>query len=319
MSELFDVFVNRISSKTLSYMVENNVLITPENYRKWYKVFSYMEKNNKDTRSPQELYLVLNKNVEDMFEIGELFLEYKEKTSGIISGIENLIIIFGAVYEAIKREKRDGYSSPYIDFICSKLKLMDSIFSDIKRLSNSLQEIMDLFESDMIRIIEEFSIDPLTGVYTRRAFFDYLNKMFSAAERNKDFKFSLILIDIDYFKEVNDTYGHEGGDVVLKEIGSLLKSFVRAEDFVGRIGGEEFGIIINFSNAVYACKVAERIRKQIEQHKFIVKKNKVVNLTASFGVVDSEKFSSLKDMVSTCDSLLYVSKNFGRNRVTCRL
>ena len=180
-------------------------------------------------------------------------------------------------------------------------------------------ETADLFESDIVRIIEEFSIDPLTGIYTRRAFFDYLSKMFSAASRNKDFRFSLILMDIDYFKEINDTYGHKGGDIVLRDIGKILKDFVRAEDFVGRIGGEEFGIIVNFSDVVYACRVAERIRKHIEQRRFTVERNRSIDLTASFGVVDSEGFSSLDEMISTCDSLLYVSKNSGRNRVTCRL
>ncbi|WP_051654327.1 GGDEF domain-containing protein [Persephonella sp. KM09-Lau-8] len=311
--------VNKVSSKTLSYMVENDIPITPSNYSKWYKVFSYMEKNKDDSRSPQELYFALNRDINNLFEVGNLFLSYKDKTNRIVSTIEGLIFTFDAIYKALEKEKSEGYASPYLDFVYSKLRLIDKTFLNLRDLLDSLKETANLFENDLNKIIEEFSIDPLTGVYTRKAFFDYFSKMFSATQRNSEYKFSLILVDIDYFKSINDTYGHDGGDTVLKEVGRLLKDSVRAEDFVGRIGGEEFGIILNFNDSVYACKVAERIRMQIEQHPFIIKKKTIINITASFGVVDSNGFSSTKEMYSACDSLLYSSKKQGRNRVTCRL
>lgn len=168
--------------------------------------------------------------------------------------------------------------------------------------------------------VEELSItDRLTGLYNRLKLDELFAYYLSIAKRHQT-PLSILLLDIDKFKSVNDTYGHPVGDSVLQEIAKLLKANVRLEDAVGRWGGEEFLILLPSSNAEAARLLAEKLRGVIEAEDFV----HVGNRTASFGVATYHVNDDEKSMVARADEALYLAKENGRNRVeveihTCNL
>lgn len=164
--------------------------------------------------------------------------------------------------------------------------------------------------------IREFAVrDGLTMLYNHRHFYERLKTEWARSHRYKK-PLSIILSDIDYFKKVNDTYGHVSGDMALRETARMLNKHVRTTDIVARYGGEEFAIILPETFAKEAMVVAERIRKDIETHQFKGEKENV-KFTISMGVQDSQPshIKRFEDLVRYADEKLYKAKNAGRNRV----
>jgi len=156
--------------------------------------------------------------------------------------------------------------------------------------------------------------DGLTKLYNSRYFKEMFEMEFERAKRFKK-NLSMILLDIDHFKSINDTYGHLQGDSVLKEIGYILKQSVRKVDFVARYGGEEFTVLAIDTDIDNTCILAEKIRKQIEFHRFKAEKNPL-KVTVSLGVASiSEDVSNYLDLIKRADDSLYKAKEGGRNRV----
>ncbi len=154
--------------------------------------------------------------------------------------------------------------------------------------------------------------DYLTGLYNRRYFFDMAEKFFNMAKRNKK-NISVAMLDIDFFKRINDKYGHDKGDEVLKVVAQNLKNQFRDSDILARVGGEEFCACILDKEYSESIKIAERIRKSIENIK--IKANKeYIPITISIGLI-SGLSNSLEDIIKLADELLYEAKESGRNRV----
>ncbi len=160
--------------------------------------------------------------------------------------------------------------------------------------------------------IEQISItDPLTGIFNRRYYDQKIKEEISSAKRY-DFPLSLVMLDIDFFKKINDDYGHDTGDEVLKEYTNLISSLLRNGDKVCRIGGEEFAVILPHITVNEAAKVAEKLRTSIEKHK------KILPITMSFGAVQYIKGESTDSIFKRADNALYEAKNSGRNKVVVR-
>lgn len=153
------------------------------------------------------------------------------------------------------------------------------------------------------------TIDKLTGLYNRSKIESIINDEMDRAKRYKRIA-SVIIVDIDHFKSVNDSYGHHVGDIVLKEFALILKNGVRKVDSVGRWGGEEFIIILPETNVREAKKVAEQIRIKVESYVFSVIKQK----TGSFGVVEYIYGDSVQSIIIRADKALYKAKENGRNQ-----
>ena len=193
---------------------------------------------------------------------------------------------------------------------------------EIEEKSNSLQSTLLLKLVHFIRaVVEDFEIvqqelellsntDKLTGLNNRGRIDEILKDEIEQV-KNNEYNISIILLDIDYFKLVNDTYGHHVGDIVLVEIANILKTNIRKCDIVGRWGGEEFMIILKNINLENAVKEAERIRKVICNYKFTT----VGNISASFGVTNINKFDDEVKVLNRVDNALYKAKNTGRNKV----
>jgi diguanylate cyclase (GGDEF)-like protein len=153
--------------------------------------------------------------------------------------------------------------------------------------------------------------DELTKLYNRRYFNERLAEAMSAARRH-DYPLSLIMIDLDHFKVVNDNYGHSAGDQVLKAFADLLRDMIRAEDVAARWGGEEFIIILPHTLCEAAAALAERIRDAFEN---ISRSTTPIALSASFGVVQLRIGEDEDSLIRRADDALYCAKHEGRNRV----
>ncbi len=158
--------------------------------------------------------------------------------------------------------------------------------------------------------------DPLTHSYNRRYFSEISNKMLSLSMRNGN-DLSIIILDIDKFKNINDTYGHSVGDKVIISLANNLEANIRESDVVARFGGEEFVILLNNTNLENSVIIAEKIRKKIEEIEIIDGEN-ILKFTASFGVakyddeLDAEK---IEHTITRADDALYLAKENGRNQV----
>ncbi len=162
---------------------------------------------------------------------------------------------------------------------------------------------------------EEISqIDFLTNILNRRAFFNEANKYFAYAKRN-GINFSIMMIDIDHFKQINDIYGHEAGDEVLKKLAQLIRTSIRKEDIFGRLGGEEFGLCLLHTDQFSVHSVAEKIRASIEKTPVIYKEH-TIEFTISIGYYTIELESEdVKRALNKADMALYRAKSSGRNKV----
>ncbi len=156
-------------------------------------------------------------------------------------------------------------------------------------------------------------IDELTGIANRRDMKERLKQEKSRCKRNGG-QFSLVICDIDHFKNINDNYGHDCGDNVLQSIAEILKGILRDQDIVSRWGGEEFLILLPQTDLVESWKVAERIRQAVEKKVFQYD-NDSFSVTMSFGVQLSDDTCSIEDFIKRADRCLYRAKESGKNRV----
>lgn len=161
------------------------------------------------------------------------------------------------------------------------------------------------------RLAELATVDELTGVKNRRRFREDLD-MFFALWARQETPFSLVMLDVDHFKQYNDAFGHPAGDDVLRTVAGLLREGTRQQDVVARYGGEEFVVLLPSTTADDALNMAERLRERIEQSSWSLR-----NVTVSAGVsTTAPDITSSSSLVVAADQALYRSKRFGRNRVT---
>lgn len=157
------------------------------------------------------------------------------------------------------------------------------------------------------------TIDPLTGCYNRRAFDAQLIGHAAGADRHKK-PLSVVMFDLDHFKSLNDTYGHLGGDEVLKQVSGLVRRNIRTEDIFARYGGEEFIAILSETDKIHAIELADRLRQKISALR-IPFNNLIIQVTASFGVAQLGGDADIVKLVEDADSMLYKAKFNGRNTV----
>lgn len=208
------------------------------------------------------------------------------------------------------------YKSPFI--IEGEILGLVGVMLDVSNYKNVLSEL-----ERKNQILSDISItDHLTGLYNRRYFQDIFEKKLSSLSRY-NYQFSLALLDIDFFKDYNDFYGHHEGDIALKKISNILKNtLTRANDYVFRVGGEEFAILFEVGILDSAHCVMEELRKKVEELEIIVDNNSVCHyMTISVGLGNILKVSSTINseiIYDEVDKLLYKSKESGRNKITVK-
>jgi len=179
------------------------------------------------------------------------------------------------------------------------------------RLTRTIREL----EESRKALAELATTDALTQLKNRRLFYTQAEQNLADCRRNER-DMSLLVLDIDHFKKVNDTYGHHAGDEVLIRVARLLTRMVRAVDTVARFGGEEFAVLMPETNKLGAAVLAERIRSAIEKETIVID-GRTIPVTASLGIATlaAEQVESIDQMLSIADRRLYLAKNSGRNRI----
>lgn len=182
-------------------------------------------------------------------------------------------------------------------------------------VSCMLSTILSMLLTDVISLYQTEAItDPMTGLYNRRHFMECAKNTFASAQRHQ-YPVSIILFDIDNFKSVNDSFGHETGDDVIIHMANSLRSCVRQEDIVARFGGEEFVVLLPQTPVIGAGVLAERMREFIASQQ-VNSRNQQIAVTASFGVsAYDQSDDDLPDLIKRADDAMYIAKNKGKNLV----
>ncbi len=189
------------------------------------------------------------------------------------------------------------------------IKIGDSIF---KFLSGN--DVEAAYHEEIYRMT---IIDGLTQAHNRRYFFEALDREMSRARRYKR-PLALVMLDIDFFSRVNNTYGHLAGDYVLREVSNLVRGRIRRDEIFARYGGEEFAVILPETDLPGAERVAESIRVIIAGHPFVFERESIA-ITASLGVADLiDEYTTVESFIQVTDERLFAAKGGGRNRVVAR-
>ncbi|WP_211368368.1 GGDEF domain-containing response regulator [Pseudoxanthomonas gei] len=185
---------------------------------------------------------------------------------------------------------------------------------ELRRMNAELEDIVAARTEELVeknRLLEVLSVtDKLTGLYNRRKLDELLEEEIVRAQRYQA-ELSVIMLDIDRFKRVNDTYGHGAGDEVLIEVAGLLRRHTRDADVLGRLGGEEFLLVCPHSSAAAALGIAVKLRDAMAAHPFPI----VGQVTSSFGIASCRPDDTAAALLARADAALYRAKGAGRNRV----
>lgn len=203
-----------------------------------------------------------------------------------------------------------------------KLNKIDGFILLIEDVTEMMQakkemERVSALELQIQAVYETAIRDPLSGLYTRLFMKDSLKSLISNFHRGAIEELAILMMDIDYFKQINDTYGHKAGDSVISEIGSIILKQIRETDVAIRYGGEEFLIILpsNMSNMSSARLVAERIRESVENYRLKLASGEEVRVTISGGAASCGKEENISVAIERSDNYLYQAKRSGRNRI----
>lgn len=198
------------------------------------------------------------------------------------------------------------------------LPAIQSLIGDTEGLKNQASKASNKIYTLKKELDQAKSIaltDDLTQIPNRRGFNQAVENMIKKTEKG-DFGFSLVLVDIDFFKTINDRFGHNVGDSVLRYIAKQFEKDTKGKDFIARLGGEEFVILLADTNYANALSVAENLRRRIEKIKLkVVHNHEDLTITVSCGVATFKKQESLEELTDRADKALYEAKNSGRNMV----
>ncbi len=207
---------------------------------------------------------------------------------------------------------------------CIAAKTMSGEFSfqDINYLEQLAKQSSSTINRAIVygEILKHATLDALTGFYNRRHLEERIKQETSKAKRQKT-SLCVIMTDIDFFKRVNDTYGHAAGDLVLQTVSKTIRSQLREYDIAGRYGGEEFALLLPFTRMEEAVMVAERLRKAVENQKVDLSKinpekaHSPISITISSGIYEYKTSDNPEDLLKKADKALYEAKESGRNKI----
>lgn len=183
--------------------------------------------------------------------------------------------------------------------------------------SDSFNSMVEALAKTQADLEELATTDPLTKLENRRSFFDKGQRYVEQSKRCKT-PLSVLVLDLDHFKKINDTFGHHGGDQVLMSVAEIFRASVRSNDVISRIGGEEFSIILPGENAKRAYLAAQRVMELCRSAEVKLEDARIVRFTLSIGLAQlHENDDTFELVVQRADTALYAAKNAGRNRICC--
>ena len=331
------------SSKTVAVIAKNVILnttersipLTPENYHVWFEYF--LGSNQKLNTSidkliasgnsfSQEIHERLYKEYLKADKI-EILKEFQKEAHKIFQNIfkttlstSDLTFDYSAKMEeyAVKLDEAKDLTQIQ-KFIVDIIKETNDMAESSRQLNEQLEEATSKIENLSKKLEEtekEVLLDALTGLNNRKAFDRKIKELYEKYEK-KEGLFSVIMLDIDFFKKFNDQYGHHIGDEVLSIVGSNLRNNLKGRDFPARYGGEEFIILLPNTALDNAYVLADQMRKELSKKRLKIKKTGQIigNITVSMGVSEIRERDTTMSVVERADAALYLAKNSGRNNV----
>ncbi len=259
------------------------------------------------------------------------FINLKIPTAEVGELLSNLILELNTWNESA--QYKQAVITQEMDFIVKQnlpdkvIKRIESVvmptlndfFTDADRLQKCVLESAEeikLLKEELLQANKLAKTDELTGIPNRRGFNSFIEHVSEEAIEQQS-SFALIILDLDFFKTINDTYGHMIGDSTLRYVAKLLASETKGRDYIARIGGEEFAVVLPNTSYTSALKVADNIRHEISIKKLTVKNHKIpLRISVSGGVAMYQMNEELESFVHRADRALYHAKNHGRNRIT---
>lgn len=232
----------------------------------------------------------LHQTVKDTHDIGDLKKAVSHQLSGLVRAMDN--------FKKKEEEREERLQVRY-----------ESLIGKVEQMEVETRKVKAHMEEERLRA----RTDPLTGLPNRAAYDEHIVQEYERWSRYKS-SFSVAVCDLDYFKKVNDTYGHLAGDKVLRLVAKVITKNIRVTDFVCRFGGEEFVVLLPSSSADEAANAMENLRETLAKSPFNFH-GKPVNITMSFGVTEVKEGDSVDDLFARADQALYQAKENGRNRV----
>ncbi len=322
--------ITTIAKEEIKFMVRNNIPLVPENYILWFTIFCHIIENRLSL-SDLEIMGLFKEKYPTTKEIEAVIVEFekdeKELVAHVAESINNEIselLTSLEIHQEKLAEKQkdieeardktsDEHTRNILIHIVNQLEEIREQNNFLKsKLEESKKQIEEL-RKELKQTEEKASVDFLTKVANRASFDKALSDMLKDFnERN--YPFALLMIDIDDFKKVNDTYGHRAGDKVLRELAKEIRSLLRARDVVARYGGEEFAVLLPGSTFGQAIRIAERIRKNVEKM-IITHDGQTIPITVSIGVAAARKGVDETLLIEMADKALYLAKRSGKNQV----
>jgi len=331
------------SPRTVTEIAKNVILnasvrsipLTPENFYVWFEYFLGSNQELKTTideliASEKDFSQEINERLYTEYLKGdkkEILDEVHKETHKIFQNIFRVTLSTNNLASDYS-DKMEEYSNKLHDandltqmrnFIEDIIKDTNNMAESSRQLNQELEEATSQIQTLSKQLEEterEVLLDALTGLNNRKAFDRKMNDLHEKFDKNEGF-FSVIMLDIDYFKKFNDQYGHQVGDEVLRIVGSHLKKNLKGKDFPSRYGGEEFIVLLPDTKLDKAYIVAEQIRENISKKRLQIKKTgqALGNITVSVGVSEIREGDTAISVVERADSALYLAKDSGRNNV----
>ena len=322
--------ITKIAKEELKFLARNNIPLIPENYILWFEIFCYLIENELEL-SDLEILGLFKEKYPTIEKVESVLVKVEPEERELLKRVaEEIVNEVDKVIESLDvhnknlEEKEISFREIKENISDDTVKgLLEKILSELSEIKGQNEELKKRLEeannqirkltSELEESKREASIDFLTQVANRasfdRAITDLVNDFY-----RRNYPFALLMIDIDNFKKINDTYGHQAGDYVLRELARVLKSQLRARDIIARYGGEEFAIILPGVTFSQAIRVAERLRRAVEKHLFKYG-DKVIPVTISIGVALMREGLDETALVEKADKALYLAKRSGKNQV----
>ncbi len=314
--------VKEVAKTVLSYLSKKDIPLTPANYDEWFYVVCHAmrehhllsEKNlsilYKKYRA--DLIKVIDGEKKEIKQISNNLRSVTQESNEILERFESNI---GSHSELIDEsiEAIDNHDAEKMEELRSKIESLEVENERLRRYIEKNRKRLEIVEAKFAETKKEADIDSLTKIFNRKRF----DKDMEEFDLNCN-TYSIIFLDVDDFKKINDTYGHAVGDKVLMEIGEILTHYLRRNTYAYRYGGEEFVVVLPEGDLNGAKVVAERLREVMENRAVKIDERSMITFTASFGASQKRQNEHFNEVLKRADEALYEAKRSGKNKIVVK-